>query len=111
MGHIFFPVRDFYDGTSELVAIKSGILLNRFKIAGILKATYDEPFLQSDNLDEFIRIGSDVVTNIVIQLRRSIGNLENEWTTRADYKILRDYIEKTGDLTISGLGKRILRRR
>ncbi len=93
MGHIIFRIRDFYDSTSELVAIKSGIILNRFNISKILRDTYKDDFLLDDNLDKGIRIGSDVVTNMVIDLRANIGNLSKH-STKSDYKVLEHYLEK-----------------
>lgn len=102
MGHIIFPIRDFYDSTSELVAVKSGIILNRFDISKILCKTYDDDFLLDDNLDRGIRIGSDVVTNMVIEIRTSIGNLPKRSTVK-DYSILEEYLSKTKNIEILGV--------
>ena len=103
MGHVLFPIRDFYDSASELVGIKSGILLNRFDISKILLEKYNDDFLKSDKLDSLVRLGSDVITNMIVQLRRKLGNLPMQSPTQKDYLVMREYLIKTGDMTISGL--------
>lgn len=103
MGHINFPLLDFYDGASELVGIKSGILLNRFKISEFLLEKHDDQFLLSDDMHSFIRIGADTMTNMVVHLRQRIGNLPAKLSVMADYQILQQYMFKTKDMTISGV--------
>lgn len=104
MGHVLFSIRDFYDSTSELVGIKSGILLNRFDISKILvDDEYDDEFLLTDNLDSFIRLGSSEITDMVISLRRKLGNFPLNEVINKDYKIIEDYVNKTGDINFYGL--------
>lgn len=103
MGTINFSIREFYDGASELVGIKSGILLNRFKISNFLQEQYNQEYLLDDNLDNYIRIRSDTMTNMVIFLRQKLGNLPEKLPVMNDYLILRNYSIQTKDIMVSGL--------
>lgn len=101
MGHVLFSVRDFYDSTSELVGIKSGILLNRFDISRFLLEKYDDEFISKNDIDSFIRLDSGTITDMVIHLRRRIGNLPVKSTLVNDYQILMDYTKK--DFSMLGI--------
>lgn len=104
MGHVRFPIREFYDSTSELVGIKSGILLNRFDISRILLERNDDEFLKSDNLDLVIRLGTDSITEMVIQLRQKLGNYPLVSPVQRDFDILRRHAIRTRDLSsVAGL--------
>jgi hypothetical protein len=46
---------------------------------------YDDDFLKSDDIDSLIWLGSDVITDMVVPLRRRIGNLPTERSTKKDF--------------------------
>ncbi len=75
MGSVNFSLRDFYDSTTEIVGIKSGILLNRFQTAEILLEKYDDGFLKSNELNRHVRIHSVLLEEMLLTLRQKIGNL------------------------------------
>ncbi|OOG17961.1 hypothetical protein BWD42_11730 [Sphingobacterium sp. CZ-UAM] len=103
MGHINFPLREFYNGAAELVAIKSGIILNRFKIGDYLREKFDEDYLQIDQLDKNIRIASSTMTDMVIYLRQRLGNLPPQLPIMNDYHILNEYTIREKDILITGI--------
>lgn len=70
-------LRDFYDNATEIVGIKSGILLNYSQTNKFLTGFADEKVLSHD-LNNFIRIHSSEFEEYVIYLRQKIGNLPNE---------------------------------
>ena len=85
---INFSLRNFYDGATELVGIKSGLLLNRFQISKILLKTYSENYLSSDNLNTYIRIHSSDFEEMLVYVRQRIGNLPEELPSRKAYQYL-----------------------
>lgn len=99
---INFSLRDFYDGITEIVGIKSGLLLNRFQLSKILLDTYDDAYLKTDNLNTYIRIHSSDFEGRVTNIRKKIGNLPEESPSRKAYQVLRDYTIKNKDITIIG---------
>jgi restriction system protein len=107
MGSVNLTLRDFYDSTTELVGIKSGILLNRFQIGKILRKKYFDDFLKSDNLDRGLRLHSSEIEGMFITIRQRIGNLPLIFPTDKDYKLLREYVQKTGDIETIGKGPAI----
>ncbi|NOQ26797.1 MAG: hypothetical protein GQ564_15665 [Bacteroidales bacterium] len=100
MGSVSFSLRDFYDSTTELVGIKSGILLNRFQSARILLEKYDDDFLKTDNLNSGIRLHSSELEGMLLTLRQKIGNLPEVLPSQKYYSYLREYALKTGDIEL-----------
>lgn len=101
MGAVIFPLREFYDSTSELVGIKSGILLNRFQVSSILLEKFNDEFLKSDNLNRYVRIRSEEIENMLLAIRQKIGNLPTILPSIDDYQYLREYVLKTGDFRLA----------
>lgn len=98
---INFSLRDFYDGATELVGIKSGLLLNRFQISKILLEEYKENYLNSDNLNTYVRIHSSDFEEMLVHVRKRIGNLPEELPSRKAYQYLRDYTIKNKDFWVA----------
>lgn len=94
---INFSLRDFYDCVSELVGIKSGLLLNRFQASQILLEEYDNSFLSSDNLNRWVRIHASDLESMLLTIRQKIGNLPIELPSQKAYQYFRDYTLKSGD--------------
>ncbi len=102
MGAVRFSLRDYYDSTTEIVGIKSGILLNRFQVKQILIDKFEEDYLRTDNLELFVRVRVGELEEMLLALRQKIGNLPQILPTKKDYKYLDDYMYRTGDIeTIS----------
>ncbi len=95
---INFSLREFYDSTTELVGIKSGLLLNRFQAAQILRENHDDTFLKSDDLEMYMRIHSSEVENILLTIRQRIGNLPLELPSSSAYRYLKEYGLRTKDI-------------
>lgn len=95
---INFSLRDFYDGATELVGIKSGLLLNRFQTAKILTEKFNDDFLFSDNLNLYVRIHSSDFESMLLTIRQRIGNLPLHLPSENAYQYLRDYLTKTKDI-------------
>lgn len=91
---INFSLRDFYDGITEIVGIKSGLLLNRFQASNILIEDYDESYLKSDNLNTYVRIHPSSLEEMLVTIRKKIGNLPEELSSRKAYQFLREYALK-----------------
>lgn len=91
---INFSLREFYDGATEIVGIKSAILLNRFHTAKILLESYDDEYLKSDNLNTYVRIHASDFENRLVWIRKRIGNLPQELPSQKAYQTVRDYSEK-----------------
>jgi restriction system protein len=112
MGAVRWPLRDFYDATTEIVGIKSGLLLNRFQVRDILLPKHDEDYLKSDNMDASVRVRVDSLESMLVDIRQRIGNLPAVLPTKADYLYLHEYGMKTGDwmvgATSTGLGTHYL---
>jgi restriction system protein len=100
MGSVNFSLRDFYDSTSELVGIKSGILLNRFQTAKILLEKYNEDFLKTDNLNRGVRLHSSELEGMLLTMRQRIGNLPETLPTNKYYAYLKEYALRTGDIEL-----------
>jgi restriction system protein len=80
MGAIHISIRDYFDTISEVVGIKSGILLTTNEIREILKAEFDDEFIADENLDGGIRIRSEVFDSHIQHVRYKIGNLTADMT-------------------------------
>lgn len=91
---INFSLRDFYDGATEIVGIKSGLLLNRFQTAKILLEKYEDDYLKSDNLDTYVRIHSTDFEDRLVKIRQKIGNLPGELPSQKAYSFIREYLLK-----------------
>jgi restriction system protein len=98
MGSVCFSVRDFFDSTTELIGIKSGLLLNRFQTSKILLEKYEEDFLKTDNLNYGIRLHSSEIEEMFLTIRQRIGNLPQVLPSTKYYKYLHEYSKKTGDI-------------
>lgn len=88
---INFSLRDFYDGATEIVGIKSGILLNRFQTSEILIKFFDDKYLKTDNLDTHVRIHASDFEDRLLCLRQKIGNLPEELPSKKAYQCIRKY--------------------
>ncbi|NVJ46441.1 MAG: restriction endonuclease [Cytophagia bacterium] len=104
MGRIFFPLRDFYDSTIEYVGIKSGLLLSRFRTRDILLKKFKEEFLINDELDGFVRIRSEHIMDMVIFIRKQIGNLPQKLPSVDAWRRIHDFIELNGPIDIMFIG-------
>ncbi|WP_343668481.1 restriction endonuclease [Chitinophaga sp.] len=98
---INFSLRDFYDGTTEIVGIKSGLLLNRFQVAKILLEKFDEKYLKSDDLDTYVRIHSGDLEEMLLRIRQKIGNLPENLPSRKAFEYLQEYSIKNKDITVA----------
>jgi len=96
MGAVVENVRDFYSSVTEIVGLKSGILLDRLAIREILKETNNDEFLNEDNLEKIIRTRSEDYEYKIIDVRRRIGNLPDESPTLNDWQELRNSIPEIG---------------
>ncbi len=80
MGAIHTSIRDYFDTISEVVGIKSGILLTINEIREILKDEVDDDFITDENLDRGIRIRSEVFDSHIQHVRYKIGNITVDMT-------------------------------
>ena len=111
MGGITFSTRSFYEQTSELVGIKSGLLLDDHLICKILKEDFDNAFL-SKSENYIIRLRSEEIENMIRYIRCRIGNLPNRidhfaimkkyGSIQQVYRIYMDYSFTTLDLLREG---------
>ena len=88
---INFSLRDFYDGATELVGLKSGILLDRFQTAKILLENYEEEYLKTDDLNTYVRIHSSDFEEMLVKIRKRIGNLPNVLPSQKAFQFIREY--------------------
>ena len=98
MGKIIFSTRDFYDSTTEYVGIKSGILLNRIKVKDILTENFENDFLIKDDLNSGFRIYVDDYEDMLLHIRRRIGNLPKESIYQKDLEKIINYVHNSGDI-------------
>jgi restriction system protein len=100
---ISFSLRNLYDSATEIVGIKSGLLLNYTQVSKFLLKSHDLSF-QPDNLEKIIRIHSSDFEELVIHLRQSIGNLPNEIRSKkANNYIFNFFQRKQNDIATIGL--------
>lgn len=78
MGSIRFSISDYFDTVTETVGIKSGLLLTSAEAVKILKENFSENFFDHPNLEDGIRIRSEVVESHIQWVRYKIGNLSEE---------------------------------
>jgi hypothetical protein len=74
MGSIIFTLCDLYDAASEVVGVKSGLLLNYAQLEKIAVADWDKS-LKGRSLRSMIRIRSEEAEELVRLIRVRIGNL------------------------------------
>lgn len=99
MGAVIFPIRDFYDQSSELVGIKSGILLSDFSINKILKEKFDDSFLEDSNSNNHIRLRVESIEEMIRYIRIRIGNIPKDPEVNY-YRIIAEEIDNPEFLNI-----------
>ncbi len=77
MGSITFSFRNYIDTVSEIVAIKSGILLSQFDIITILEEKYGLGYFNG-SIRMGVRIRSEEFEDAVNFVRLEIGNITEE---------------------------------
>lgn len=97
---ISFSLRDFYDGTTEIIGIKSGLLLNRFQTAKILLEKYDDEYLKTDDLNTYVRIDASDFESRLLKIRQKIGNLPKELPSRKANIFIKEYFQKCDEASI-----------
>ncbi len=102
MGAVVFPIQKFYDQTSELVGIKSGLLLSDTDINSILKEKFEDTFLDNQSKDQIIRLRSEAIELMIKYIRIRIGNIPSAPKVNY-YKILAKYLKDIEDFKIHGL--------
>lgn len=100
MSKIIFSTRDFYDSTTEYVGIKSGILLNRIKVKEFLIEEFNDEFLVKDDLNSGFRIYVEDYENMLLHIRRRIGNLPTESMYQKDLERIINYVRLTGNIDL-----------
>jgi HJR/Mrr/RecB family endonuclease len=115
MGAVLFTIQNFYDQTSELVGIKSGILLNEYRINKILKENFHDGFLDNIEPNHLVRLRSEEIEAMIKYIRIRIGNISpnpkvNYYRILAKYfksveyfKILNQYLNYAIRQSILGL--------
>ncbi|GAB3976006.1 hypothetical protein GCM10028806_34840 [Spirosoma terrae] len=104
MGAIRTSIKYFYDVTSELVGIKSGLLLNQYQINQLLKENFTDDFLDIDDINTGLRIRAEDFEGKIKYIRIRIGNLPNKPRTFKSYQLLGQYVNSQERLIeISGL--------
>lgn len=99
MGAVLFPIQSFYDQTSELVGIKSGLLLNDFTVNKILKEKFNDRFLDNPNGNHHVRLRSEEIEMMIKYIRIRIGNIPASSKVN-HYRILSKYFKSIEDFRI-----------
>jgi restriction system protein len=97
MGAINFSIGDFYDSTSEIIGIKSGLLLDDNTIKQLLKEKFDDDeILDETDRNIFIRVRSEVYEDMIRYIRIRIGNKPKN--PKFNYnEIFKKYIQSPSD--------------
>lgn len=99
MGAIVCSIQDFYDETSEIVGLKSGLLLNDYTVNSLLKEKFEDDFLDSEKNTQSIRIRSEEIEAMIRYIRVRIGNLREE-SNIVYSRTLAKYLTKAEDFRL-----------
>ncbi|MBB4117798.1 MAG: restriction endonuclease [Mesonia hippocampi] len=100
MSKIIFSTRDFYDSTTEYIGIKSGILLNRIKVKDILTEQFKDDFLIKDDLNSGFKIYVDDYEDMLVYIRKRIGNLPKISIYKNDLEKVINYVHRTRNIDL-----------
>ena len=100
MSKIIFSTRDFYDSTTEYIGIKSGILLNRIKVKDILTEQFKDDFLIKDDLNSGFKIYVDDYEDMLVHIRKRIGNLPKISIYKNDLEKVINYVHRTRNIDL-----------
>lgn len=101
MGAVVFSVRDFYDQSSELVGIKSGLLLGDYSINKILREKFQDDFLGDENDSNFIRLRAEEIEAMIKYIRVKIGNIPSNHGINY-YRLLADRLDQMRFMELYG---------
>ncbi|MES2680101.1 MAG: restriction endonuclease [Bacteroidota bacterium] len=94
MGGVTFSFREYLDTITELVAVKSGILLPKNNIISILKENHDPGYYAGLTSSSVIRLRAESIEEDVNIVRKKIGNISEEGMNPYPFKNFLQWDEK-----------------